>query len=1739
MCDACGFFHTILHAIPIVQTLEKSPHTQHWVGDSTDSKLLIYNVSRVVALTPHDDAVANLCRYSCTQCTLMFFKTHLIPDPWDKQCRLGEAKNPGPCDMFPADNVFVPSNALRIGILNPSGMYQKSEHIASLGSGVWAIAETKATTKLQKVLRNEFKRMEHNVDFCNPVPQCSQTRHDAFRGVSSGVACVTHFPIRSVTNNHPDNILQSNRFLSTVVSLGPNTTMLVVTIYAPPPTNQTIGDPVALTGDLINHAVQTVTEWRGPAVIVGDFNQEIENMQSVQRLLQKGWRDAQDLSVEIHGHPKRPTCITHAGTSCHSKIFCSPEFASCMYHCNAWDDNLFANHPTLVMSCNLEHFAQPSVQWHLPKPFVCKSFDHESFNSLEPSIDSSFQREFDQALSSKDIEQTARIWVRHTEKALAISARDEEGHPINFSSNHFGRSKGPTFKKRPSAIPVIHSARDGEYTPKTVQGPVWFRQHLRQSRRLQTLVNLIRARDRNPTPANIETSESLWQSIIQAPGFVHGFPQWMVMNLGVVFPVHLPEQQTCVSISNTFHEYFKKCDLKFQRDARSHRQKVFDEDWSKGGSLTFAGIREDMIKPPCYVARTVTVNVTRVRWRKTGLTTIPCKQTGDIVVDHPITFQNQQVNVVDKQPGFIVVDRPLFLRSQNFTAMQQFFLFDKTEAVKEVVDTWNGFLQRDRDNLCEGWEDAENLAANIPQQPEITLPGFNYELWQRVQSTTPTHSARGACGFTVTEMRALPKWCILQLFSLLTLIEQNAQWPKFWLFAFTIMLPKTCTPESPLDLRPITILSRVYRQWSRYKAVALLVGLSNRLPSVIAGGTQMSAMMLNAHFQELLESELHDTETNGVTIDIVKCYNLIPRFPLSLFMAKLGWPLYLIRTYMAALIGLRRSFLVLNTVSDWHQSYTGVPEGCALAVAAMLTLSAALYHHLRLKSPDTNLFTFADNWALKFLRAAHTPMGIFALEEFCRSLRLRISVPKSWLWTLNNKTEKLVDGLRLQGTPIPVVKHVKDLGLDNTYRGKTKKDFQKKRLRLGLQRCARVNKQLHPAKQASRLILASCFPKAAYGVEIQMPTKKEFCSFRTSVARSIGLARKGASPWISLNLLDKNHDFEFYSQIRTIMFWRQYVKLFPARRNCVFEKLLSPKSRGPVTTLACLMQTWGQILPDGKFNSHFFGVISWTDCSKKFLKHVIHTHWVHSTCQHLVALPRKNFECNFVDVGGFTTILKKFDTVDQQIIRTHCSGTNYTNNVQAKYRDIPMDCPFCNTRDSRQHRILDCEGLREFRQHLSQDTMQLLQQNCTLSHFSLMPVQDQYLNIRLQLETVLHCPVLDDLIDNTIPIHAFTDGTCYHNVERQLALAGSAAAFFQSVGKAKPQEVVRQILPGCDHSSFRAEVFAFLIAISRFRRLIIYTDCQAAMGELVYLLDCINRQAEPSYQDHEDLWKIVFEVLKRNHNEIQVVKVKAHNENNFHNSSFEQWCSIANAFVDREAKMSIRVDHATLLHNFDTLHDEISKRRKSLHEILGFQVEVAKKSFDQRAHVNSLNDQQNVQGFVPPGPFEMYSNPLTLNDCQLCKFNPEFLMRLSSWASNVSWDLNTNETTSTFELMLSYIYSTGCYPPYPLRKYPDNANNRSIHWVLKDLHPTMDFQGFHCADLLSGFTRCVNWTKKHLQVSLFPDLPKPDVVSLTRYGFKGKTAGIRARALLPKQDMVDEYCNIHMCGKTCFRLPIP
>ena len=521
---------------------------------------------------------------------------------------------------------------------------------------------------------------------------------------------------------------------------------------------------------------------------------------------------------------------------------------------------------------------------------------------------------------------------------------------------------------------------------------------------------------------------------------------------------------------DVFGNYFH--DL--SRTAKEEHKKINDEkyrhDWENGGALTFAALRECGPAPCCYVGKTVQTIMKKVRWTKQGLTKLPCQDITNFQLNSLITFQGQSAMVIDinLESNTLHVDRPLYLRTQNFVILQKICIFDNHAAISEVTQQWNTFLQRDMHRTSHDWKEADLIAAEIPQQPMMEIPCFEPELWRRVQATTNLRSARGSCGFTVAETRAFPTWILMLLFRLYELIESTSCWPESWLCAFVTMLPKSFQPGSALDFRPITILSRLYRQWARYKSISILVQLSQRVPNLIGGGTKnMSSLLLSAHFQETLHDHPQQN-TCGLTVDL-KCYNCVPRYPLLVFMSKMGWPTHVISTYLSALVNLRRSFLVLGHCSQWHKSYTGIPEGCALAVASMLTINAALYFFLRTRVPETILFTFADNWALKFLEIAGAFESARAIENFCAALALQLSVPKSWTWATTQRVAHQISDLQLQGKTVPNIKYNKDLGIDTTYRGKPKKDHLKHRLSLGLARCKNCKLVTSPKNVALNL----------------------------------------------------------------------------------------------------------------------------------------------------------------------------------------------------------------------------------------------------------------------------------------------------------------------------------------------------------------------------------------------------------------------------------------------------------------------------------------------------------------------------------------------------------------------------------------------------------------------------------------------------------------------------------------------
>ena len=240
-------------------------------------------------------------------------------------------------------------------------------------------------------------------------------------------------------------------------------------------------------------------------------------------------------------------------------------------------------------------------------------------------------------------------------------------------------------------------------------------------------------------------------------------------------------------------------------------------------------------------------------------------------------------------------------------------------------------------------------------------------------------------------------------------------------------------------------------------------------------------------------------QTCGLTVDSMKCYNCIPRYPLIVFMAKLGWPIFPIKTFLAALTALRRSFLVLGHCSDWQISHAGIPEGCALAVASMLTINAALY------------FTYSTG----YLKPSCLPLPIIGPSNFLVSwvhlpprmpaaLALQLSVPKSWTWATKKAVANQLESLQLQGSRVPNIQHTKDLGVDITCRGRKRKNHLKHRLQLGLNRCTKIQQSNIPKNRSARLLQCRCYPKAAFGIELRKSDTTTYNRYRSNAKKSMG-----------------------------------------------------------------------------------------------------------------------------------------------------------------------------------------------------------------------------------------------------------------------------------------------------------------------------------------------------------------------------------------------------------------------------------------------------------------------------------------------------------------------------------------------------------------------------------------------------------------------------------------------------------
>jgi hypothetical protein len=269
---------------------------------------------------------------------------------------------------------------------------------------------------------------------------------------------------------------------------------------------------------------------------------------------------------------------------------------------------------------------------------------------------------------------------------------------------------------------------------------------------------------------------------------------------------------------------------------------------------------------------------------------------------------------------------------------------DQNNLQKMTGDAWSQMWLRepvDDDNA--NWPEALDTLRHIREFPQLAFQPLQVEEWKMNAKSVAKRSARGSCGSTPRELVFMPDVLVKWLLTILMAIEQGTMdWPASLMVARVVMLGKTSDrPKCPLQTRPITITSRIYRNWARYRSLQIMEHIKTFLPPSIAGtAAGVSADMLAAHVMLQVEkAQIDGAPRMGITVDLVKCFNQIPRKPVLAAMVRLGIPQQYVTALDSIYYQLRRELELSGEIGDQLASTTGVPEGCAMSLVAMTTLT--------------------------------------------------------------------------------------------------------------------------------------------------------------------------------------------------------------------------------------------------------------------------------------------------------------------------------------------------------------------------------------------------------------------------------------------------------------------------------------------------------------------------------------------------------------------------------------------------------------------------------------------------------------------------------------------------------------------------------------------------------------------------------------------------------------------------------
>ena len=1396
-------------------------------------------------------------------------------------CRIGEASVPGP--------EVVQGDCWSIGVCNPSGLLGKSFVLSTITADVVALSETHLTKLSKESFFHSLKSAGTGfTHFVGGAPVAPRSRVSE-AGAWTGVGFVTRCPSRALSVPWPLDLFETSRIQFCASYL--RSFWLTGAVVYGYPAGVTHPRAFEQTQAILDFAFDHLTtNCVGPRYLCGDWNFTVSQLAVCTKLQQAGWIEVQDLMALRTGDPPRNTC---KGKTRKDFLWLSPELARAFHKLDFHDT--FADH--CVLQAFFRYDSDFLERWIWPKPLA---IDWTHVPDITTPV------EFATGDPSDHYHQLWQLREAQAQLVVPDWNRKMEGRgairtPIHQKGWHTPLKKGRSCDVQPHFYGV------------SCQHAKWFK----QLRRLQSFCAWTSTQNRSHA-RNPFHEVMLWQSILQATGFSPSFSPWWPSRLyrcpqDVPFiPQTTPSAAIALSIYHAFLVEVRALETQLQAAKLAHAKGRRD----RSPNLIF----KDVGKPFAQPVETLLAN------RSTQVSCVDAEDNAFELeppclfdLDKPVVIDGHPVKLVHAEVDKIWVEQELSSSSLSdlpagATVTQSTPLGALPEIFEAFHEQWKKRWCRHDDVPHSQWHDIISFAAKVipAVSPDpLTLDG---DLLRAECHRKKAKAATGLDGASRLDfVQAGPNF-LQSILNLYSRAEDDGQWPVQVMAGAVSSLAKTPLASSVNEYRPITIFGFAYRCWASLHARHLLDHASMWVDDGVFGNRKgfQAAHLWRTIVQSIELAYTSNQPLSGLTADIEKAYNCLPRWPVLCAARFAGAPASVLNGWAGAISQMCRHFKVRDSYSAGFQTSTGLAEGCALSCYGMLLVDHLFHCWVTAQSSPAVVrgFSYVDNWDLLTWDPTWAVKQLDIVLSFTSATDLTLDRKKTYGWSTDAAIRK-----QFRDAHIPVQHAARDLGAHISYTRQFSNSTVTARLDDLESFWTSLFKSPAPYAQKVKALRTVAWPRGLHAISSAPIGQTKWTTVRSRAAQALLGRKAGLNPGVLLGLVEGSADPEEVALLATVRDLRAFADATYLQEHVVplALNLVSSPANSPAHILLTRLHQVGLSIVSSGFVQDRFGTF---DCySWNYNEVCLRLQWAWQQRAATFVQHRVDFQgLAWVDTLTTRRKLASLDLPHQALYRLGLAGGVFTADASTHWTDSGSSCcKWCGCPDSLHHRYWTCSHTSHLREKHCPDVMPLLDKlpaALTLRGWALhCPSWPQWISLLTSLPRGIPDTVTS--LSLTGWNHVFTDGSCLWQSHPALRVASWSAVVASPFSKSWTFGVQgilgSHYLPGLCQSAFRAELYALAFTLHHAAvtgaRVHIWSDCLGVVN-VFHLLTKGKGHVKPN-TSNGDLWQWVLTSVEwlGLHN-VRVGKVRAHQSLAGASTLFEVWQWWNNGAADRAAKMS-------------------------------------------------------------------------------------------------------------------------------------------------------------------------------------------------------------------------------------------